>query len=71
MHHLNKSIIMIILNFKKQAKTIKYIQKKQTNKQNKTNKIKKLGNYYRRWRDSNPRIIVALTPTSQRSSQLS
>ena len=40
MHHLNKSIIMIILNFKKQAKTIKYIQKNKT-KQNKTNKIKK------------------------------
>ena len=41
MHHLNKSIIMIILNFKKQAKTIKYIQKKK--KQNKTNKIKNWG----------------------------
>ena len=37
MHHLNKSIIMIILNFKKQAKTIKYIQKK---KQNKTKQTK-------------------------------
>ena len=39
MHHLNKSIIMIILNFKKQAKTIKYIQKNKT-KQNKQNKKK-------------------------------
>ena len=38
MHHLNKSIIMIILNFKKQAKTIKYIQKKP--KQNKTKQTK-------------------------------
>ena len=43
MHHLNKSIIMIILNFKKQAKTIKYIQKKNKTKQNKTNKIKNWG----------------------------
>ena len=39
MHHLNKSIIMIILNFKKQAKTIKYIQKQKT-KQNKTKQNK-------------------------------